>query len=451
MSEDLFGPLFVPDHIRDTVGGRAWLGAMLDAEGALAAAESRAGLITAKTAQEISRCCDPDRFDSGEIGREGRASGNPVPPLVRALTEAVSEVSEDAARHVHKGATSQDITDTAAMLVARRALGPILDELDRVAAACAWLSEEHRDTPMPGRTLLQQALPTTFGLKAAGWLVAVFEVRKRIREMRNTGLAAQLGGAAGTLASLGPDGTQVLREFARELDLAEPVVPWHTARLRIAELGSVLGLASGTIQKLALDVILMAQTEVREVAESSEDGRGGSSTLPHKRNPVGATLASACARKVQGVVPVLQSAMTQEHERSAGAWHSEWEALSDALAFTGGAAAAIRESVEGLQVFPERMRKNLNLTGGLLLTEHVTTVAAEKLGRLKAHDLVKKAAHRTLDNGSSLREEILADPQLGEVLSPADVDAALDPERYLGSAGEFVDQALELYEKEMLP
>ena len=451
MSEDLFGSLFVPDHIREAVSGRAWLRAMLDAEGALATAEARVGLITAKTAQEISRCCDPDRFDPGEIGRQGRASGNPVPPLVRALTEAVSGVSEDAARYVHKGATSQDITDTAAMLVARRALGLVLDELNRVAAACARLVEEHRDVPMPGRTLLQQALPTTFGLKAAGWLVAVIEARQRLHEVRDSGLAAQLGGAAGTLASLGPDGTQVLREFARELDLAEPVVPWHTARLRIAELGSVLGLASGVVQKMALDVVLMAQTEVGEVAESSEGGRGGSSTLPHKRNPVGATLASACARKVQGVVPVLQSAMTQEHERSAGAWHSEWEALSDALAFTGGAVAAMRESLDGLRVHPDRMRTNLDLTGGLLLTEHVTTVAAEKLGRLKAHDLVKKAAHRTLDNESSLREEILDDPKLGEVLSPEAVDAALDPERYLGSASEFVDRALKLYERERLP
>ncbi|MGI9050101.1 MAG: 3-carboxy-cis,cis-muconate cycloisomerase [Rubrobacteraceae bacterium] len=445
MSEGLFGPLFVPDVFRDAVGGRAWLQAMLDSEAALGAAEARVGLIPVEAAEEIAGRCDANRFDPEEIGREGRAAGNPVPPLVRALTEAVPG---DAARYVHKGATSQDITDTAAMLVARRTLGPILGELDGISAACARLAEEHRATVMPGRTLLQQALPITFGLKAAGWLVAVVEVRRRLFIVRASGLAAQLGGAAGTLASLGPDGTKVLSEFARELDLAEPVVPWHTARLRVADLGSALALTTGTIQKVALDVILMAQTEIGEVTESAEGGRGGSSTLPHKRNPVGATLAVACARRVPDLAHTLQTAMVQEHERSAGAWHSEWETLSDALSLTGGAAAAMWESLDGLRVHPDRMRANLDLTGGLLLAEHVTTIAAEKLGRLEAHELVKKASHRALDGESSLREKILSDAELGKALTPEEVDRALDPGRYLGSADAFIDRALDLYDKE---
>lgn len=448
MGDELFEALFVPDEFREAVGGRAWVRAMLDTEGALAVAEARVGLIPVQAAETIAGCCRVDLFDPEEIGREGRAAANPVPPLVRILTEAIPG---DAARYVHKGATSQDIMDTAAMLVARRALDLTLAEFDGIAELCARLAEEHRSTVMPGRTLLQQALPTTFGLKAAGWLTAVLESRQRLRNVRGSGLAAQLGGAAGTLASLGSDGPRVLSEFARELDLVEPVVPWHTARLRIAELGNTLSLGAGVLQKLALDVILMAQTEVGEVSESSEGGRGGSSTLPHKRNPVGATLASACARRAQGHASSLQAAMAQEHERSAGAWHSEWQSLSEALALTGGAAAAIRESFQGLRIHPDKMRLNLDLTGGLLLAEHVTTIAAEKLGRLEAHDLVKKASHRALDNGSSLSEELLADSTLSEALSPREISYALDPESYLGSANAFIDRALELYDKEESP
>lgn len=444
MSESLFRPLFVPDEIQASVGGRSWLQAMLDAEAALATAEVRADLIPNEAAKTISEHCNADRFDPEEIGRKGRSAGNPVPPLVKALTDAVPG---DAAGYVHKGATSQDIMDTAAMLVSRRALDLILTEVDAVAAACAQLADDHRATVMPGRTLLQQALPTTFGLKAAGWLVAVLEARGRLRAVRESGLAVQLGGAAGTLASLGSAGTQVLKEFARELGLAEPVVPWHTARLRIAELGNVLALVSGVMHKLALDVVLMAQTEVAEVAEANS---GGSSTLPHKRNPVGSVLTAACARRVQSLSQTLQTSMAQEHERAAGAWHAEWEALSDALALTGAAVAETRRVTEGLQVYPDSMRRNLDATGGLLLTENVTTVLAEHLVRLEAHELVKKAAQRTMDNGTSLREELLEEPKINEHLSSEDIDAALDPEKYLGSAEEFVDRALTFYREEML-
>ena len=449
MSEELFGPLFVPDAFREAVSGRAWLQAMLDTEAALAVAEARAGMIPTEAAEAISECCDANRFDSGEIGRAGRASGNPVPPLVRTLTEAVSELSEGAARYVHKGATSQDITDTAAMLLTRRTLDLILPEVDRIAAACARLADEHRATVMPGRTLLQQALPTTFGLKAAGWLASILEARERLRTVYNSRLAVQFGGAAGTLASLGPDGTHVLREFARELELAEPVVPWHTARLRIAELGGALSLLAGVLGKISLDVILMAQTEVAEVAEPAGDGRGGSSTLPHKRNPILSVTAVANSRRVQDLSHTLQAAVIGEHERGAGAWHSEWETLSANLSLTGGAAAAVREVTEGLQIHADQMRVNVSITDGLLLAEHVTTVAAEKLGRLEAHELVKKASHRALDRGRPLREELLEDAELGQVLSENDIDAALDPERYLGSAEVFVDRALDLYHKEV--
>jgi 3-carboxy-cis,cis-muconate cycloisomerase len=445
MAGELFRPIFVPERFSEAVSGRAWIGAMLEAEGALAVAQARAGLIPRQAAQTIVSCCDADRFVPEEIGHKGRAKGNPVPPLVRALTSAVSRVSEDAAGHVHKGATSQDIMDTAAMLVCRNALDLVLAEIDGISEACARLADSHRDTMMPGRTLLQQALPTTFGKKAAGWLVSVLEVRTRLREVRESGLAVQLGGAAGTLASLGPAGTQVLGEFARELDLLEPVVPWHTDRVRISDIGGALSLVAGMLGKISQDVILMAQTEVGEVAEPAGEGRGGSSTLPHKRNPILSVTAVANARRVLDLSHTLQAAMVSEHERPAGAWHSEWEALSDALALAGGAAAAVREVTDGLEVYPEKMLKNLNATGGLLLAENVATVAAEHLGRLEAHDLVEEASRRVLESGRPLREELLSEPRLGEVLSEREIDAVLDPARYLGSSGEFVDRALKLY------
>ena len=445
MAGELFRPIFVPERFAEAVSGRAWLRTMLEAEGALAVAQARVGLIPPQAAETIVSCCDVDRFDPGEIGRGGRAQGNPVPPLVRALNEAVSRVSEDAAGYVHKGATSQDIMDTAAMLVCRHALGLILTEVEGVAAACAGLADTYRDTLMPGRTLLQQALPTTFGNKAAGWLVSVLEVRGRLLVVRETELAAQLGGAAGTLASLGRVGTQVLGEFARELGLVEPVVPWHTDRARISEIGSALSLVAGVLGKISQDVILMAQTEVGEVAEPAGEGRGGSSTLPHKRNPILSVTAAANATRVLDLSHTLQSAMVGEHERATGSWHSEWEALSDALALAGGSAAAVREVTEGLEVHPEKMLENLNATRGLLLAENATTVAAEHLGRLEAHDLVEEASRRALAGGKSLREELLSEHRLGEVLTEEEIDEALDPAGYLGSAGEFVDRALKLY------
>jgi 3-carboxy-cis,cis-muconate cycloisomerase len=449
MDGGIFGPIFVPDDFREAVSRRSWLQAMLDAEGALAFAEARVGLIPQEAAEAIASCCEATRFDPEELGREGRAAGNPVPPLVKALTAAVSMVSEEAARHVHKGATSQDIVDTAAMLVARNALNLILAELGGISHACARLAEEHRETIMAGRTLLQQALPTTFGLKSAGWLVSVLEGRRRLLDVRQRALAAQLGGAAGTLASLGESGVSVLGEFAREVDLADPTVPWHTDRTGTAEIGGALSLVAGVLGKISLDVILMAQTEVGEVAEPAGEGRGGSSTLPHKRNPILSVTAAANARRVQALAQTLYGAMLGEHERAAGAWHAEWEALTDALALTGGAAAAVRGVTEGLEVYPEKMRQNLKETGGMLMAENVTTVVADRLGRLEAHGIVEAAARRAADAGRPLRDELLAEPVLRERLSAEEIDAALDPAGYLGSTGAFIDRALRVYREEV--
>jgi 3-carboxy-cis,cis-muconate cycloisomerase len=298
---------------------------------------------------------------------------------------------------------------------------------------------------MAGRTLLQQALPTTFGLKAAGWLTSVLEARGGLRGVRERGLAAQLGGAAGTLASLGDDGLPILREFAGELGLAEPVVPWHTDRMRIVIVGDGLSLLSGVLEKISRDVILLSQTEVGEVAEPAAEGRGGSSTLPHKRNPILSVTAAASSRRVRDLCHTLRTAAPQEHERAAGAWHAEWEALSDALALTGGAASNVREVLEGLEVHPGRMRRNLEATKGMLLAENVTTALSEKLGRLRAHDLVEGACRRALRENRHLREELVEDRDIQEALTEDGIDAALDPAGYLGSAGAFVERALRHY------
>ncbi|HEX5849608.1 MAG TPA: lyase family protein, partial [Rubrobacter sp.] len=280
-------------------------------------------------------------------------------------------------------------------------------------------------------------------------LVSVLEVRRRLTEVREQGLAAQLCGASGTLASLGDHGVPVLGEFARELGLAEPAVPWHTDRTRIGELGGSLSLAAGVLGKISLDVILMAQAEVGEVAEPAGEGRGGSSTLPHKRNPILSVIATANTRRALASTQTLYGSMAGEHERAAGAWHAEWEALSEALSLTGGAAAAVRETLEGLEVYPERMRRNLDETGVMLMAENVVTVVADRLGRLEAHEIVRTAARRAADGGKTFRDELLAEPALQDRLSPDEIDAALDPAGYLGSSGGFIDRALILYHREV--
>ena len=430
-----FEALFVPSGLRAAVSGRAWLEGMLASERALVRAAAAAGLVPAAAASEIEAACDPARFDFSQLLEDGRTAGNPVEPLVRALA---ASVGDDASRHVHRGATSQDVLDTAAMLVARKAIQLVLDEADRVVAACAALAREHRSTPMAARTLLQQAVPTTFGLKAAGWLIGVAEARAMLAEVAEERLAAQLGGAAGTLSGFGDAGIRVLELYADELDLAVPALPWHTNRARIAALGGALAVAAGAGAKIALDVLLLAQTEVGEVSA----GAGVSSTMPQKRNPVGAALARASARLAAAHASVLTDALDQEHERAAGAWHAEWEALSGALAYTGGALAAIADTLETLEVHPERMRANVDLLGGLVLAERVAFRLLDRLGRAEAQAIVREAAAKSGD-GESFRDALLADERAG--FDAVELGELLDPATALGAAEALVDRALELH------
>jgi 3-carboxy-cis,cis-muconate cycloisomerase len=345
-----FAPLFVPDALSAAVSDRAWLAGMLDAERALARASAAAGVISDDAAAAIAAQCEPSLYDVDRLAVDGRAVGNPAEPLVRALRE---RVGGEHARRVHYGATSQDVLDTAAMLVARQARELVVAELDGAAAECARLAAEHRSTPMAARTLLQQAVPTTFGYKSAGWLMGLLDARDALERVE---LPAQLGGAAGTLAAFGERGPEVAALYAAELGLGVPLVPWHTRRTPVAALGAALAGAATSAGKIGLDVVLLAQTEVGEVREAAG---GASSTMPHKRNPARAVLARACARAALAQTALLADG-EHEHERAAGAWQAEWGALSDALALTGGALAAARESLSGLEVDVAKMRANMS-------------------------------------------------------------------------------------------
>ena len=433
-----FDALFVPAELRDAVSGRAWLEGMLAAERALARAGSAAGVVPEKAAETIAEECSADAYDWDVLLLEWRQSGSPADPLVQAL---VRRVGEEAGRWVHLGATSQDVVDTAAMLVSRDGLALVGEWLTRACDACAELARTHRNTPMAGRTLLQHAVPTTFGLKAAGWLVALADARGRLLEVRDN-LPAQLGGAAGTLSALGDRGLEVSALYARELGLAEPTLPWHANRTPVVELGAVLTIAAGAVAKVALDLQLLAQTEVAEVREAGDGG--GSSAMPQKRNPVGATWARAGAELARGHALVLVGAASAEHERGAGSWQAEADALSGALATTGGAAAALAGALDGLEVDAGRMRANLDLTGGAIVAERLALVLTERLGRSEARALARRAALRASASGGTFRDAVAGESDLGR----AELDEVFDPASYLGSAGALVDRALDRYASE---
>jgi len=425
-----------------TVSDRAWVQAMLDVEAALARAEARIGLIPSKAAEGIAAQCRVDEFDVAQLGRAAVRSANPVIPLVNALRAAVPH---DAAAYVHHGATSQDILDTAMMLIARRGLDLVLADLDRAAAAAATLADRHRSTVMAARTLLQQAVPTTFGLKAAGWLVAIVEAQSELARIAQARLAVQLGGAAGTMAALSDRGLDVARALAVELTLSESTVPWHTARARVVEVATALGIAAGVAGKVALDVVLLAQTEVGEASESTAAGRGSSSALPQKHNPVDAIEILAAVRGINGQVAVLLGTMVQEHERAAGAWQAEWPAFAETLRLAGGAVSRLASLLAGLQVDTERMRRNLDLSGGSIMAEHVVMMLGERVDPVMARALVDTAVSTAASTGRPFKDVLREDRMITTHLKPEELSAALEPSGYLGVAQVLIDRALAAY------
>lgn len=417
----------------------AHVGQLLAFEVALARAQARAGVIPAPAADAIAAACQGASFDVATLYHDALASGSVVIPLVRQLTERSGEAGS---AYVHWGATSQDAIDTALMLQMREGLDLLRSELRRVAVECARLADLHRLTVMSGRTLLQQATPITFGLKAARWLAMVVRQEQALRERRASGLALQFGGAAGTLAALGDQGLGVARLLADELRLPLPELPWHAERDRIGAIAAAVGVAAGAMAKVATDLVLMAQSEVGEVAESVGPDQGTSSAMPQKRNPVDATAALAAARLCAGHVSIVLAAMAHEHERAAGAWQVEWVAIPELFAFAAGAVSRVARALRGLVVNTERMRENLALDGGMLMAESLSMALAPTLGRPRAHAVVQRVVHEAKESRRSLRDQARADAAISVVLSSEAIDRAVDPMAYLGQAGAFIDRAL---------
>ncbi|MFD0337584.1 3-carboxy-cis,cis-muconate cycloisomerase [Streptomyces sp. NPDC127117] len=426
----------------------AFLQAMLDAEAALTRAQSGCGLAPAEAGRAVTAAtAEPGRFDVRDLALRARPGGDPVAPLVMDLAAAVEP---DVRPYVHRGATSQDILDTAAMLVAARTLAPLLDDLARAAEAVALLATAHRNTPMAGRTLTQHAVPTTFGLKAAGWRALILDARDRLSVVRES-LPAQLGGAAGTLAAFEAyaptedidaidPGLPLIQAFANELGLAEPLLPWHTLRTPIADLAGALAFTAGALGKMAADVLTLSRTEIGEVTEGQGDA---SPAMAHRADPVHATLIAAAARRAPGLAATLYGSLAAEDERPAGAWHAEWEPLRELLRLAGGAARRAAELTGALRVVPYAMRENLQLTDGLIVSERLAAVFAERIGRKRAEEVLAGAADRaraeTTDLADVLADVLDEEPELAGL----DLGELTDPAHYTGCAGPLTDRALD--------
>jgi 3-carboxy-cis,cis-muconate cycloisomerase len=415
---------------------------MLDFEAALARAEATVGVIPASAVTAIEAACKADQFDLAALAEAATRSGNLAIPLVKTLTAKVAKADAEAARYVHWGATSQDVIDSATMLGLRAAIDALLADLDRAIAGFAALAVKHRNTAVVARTWLQHALPMPFGLKLAEYASALHRSRLRLKRLRAEDLALQFGGAAGTLAALGDKGLVVAEQLAKELQLPLPDAPWHTHRDRIAEVASVLAILSGSCGKIARDVSLMMQTDVGEAFEPSGEGRGGSSTMPHKRNPVASASALGAATMAPNLAATIFAAQIQDHERSAGPWHAEWPTLPTLLLVTSGALAAVVDIAEGLEVDAERMLLNLDTTHGLIMAEAVTFALAEKLGKSDAHHLVEAATKRAVAEKKHLRDVLTADPKVSAQLNAAAIAKLFEPMDYQGVSQALIDRQL---------
>jgi 3-carboxy-cis,cis-muconate cycloisomerase len=438
----LLAPMLSSAAMRAICDDAAYLQHMLDFEAALARAEAAIGVIPVNVAGPITKACRSESFELNALAEAATRSGNLAIPLVKALTASVAKDDADAARYVHWGATSQDVIDTAAMLTLRAAIDALLEDLDRAIAGFAKLAKQHRATAMVARTWLQHALPMPFGLKLAEYAAALHRSRARLHRTRKETLALQFGGAAGTLAALGDNGWRVAEKLAQELELPLPDAPWHTHRDRMAEAASVLAILAGTCGKIARDVSLMMQTDVAEAFEPSGEGRGGSSTMPHKRNPIAAATALAAATMAPNLAATMFASQVQDHERSAGPWHAEWPTLPTLLLITSGALAAMVDIAEGLEVDTARMRVNLDATHGLIMAESVTMKLAEKIGKSEAHHLVEAASKKAVAEKKDLREVLTQDPKVTAHLDAGKIEKLFEPMAYQGVSQSLIDRLL---------
>lgn len=444
----LLAPMLSSAAMRAVCDDQSTLQNMLDFEAALVRAEAAAGVIPASAVGPIEAACRADTFDMAALAEAATRSGNLAIPLVKALTANVGKADSEAARYVHWGATSQDVIDSATMLGLRAAIDALDADLNRAIKGFATLARAHRNTAMVARTWLQHALPRPFGLKAAEYASSLARARCRLRRLRREGLALQFGGAAGTLAALGDNGLAVAERLAQELNLPLPEAPWHTHRDRIAEAASHFAILAGSCGKIARDVSLMMQTDVGEAFEPAGEGRGGSSTMPHKRNPVAAASALGCATMAPQLAATIFAAQVQDHERSAGPWHAEWPTLPQLMLVTSGALAAIVDIAEGMDVDAARMRSNLDATHGLIMAEAVTFALADKIGKSDAHHLIEAASKRAVAEKKHLREILAADSQVTAHLTAEKITALFEPMAYQGVSQALIDRLLDSLDRE---
>jgi 3-carboxy-cis,cis-muconate cycloisomerase len=438
----LFDAYFTARDMREVFCDQGRVQAMLDFEAALARAEAHVGLIPQTAVAPIEAACRAGHYDFAALGEAIATAGNSAIPLVKALGKQIATSDAEAERYVHLGATSQDVMDTGLVLQLRRALELIESDLAQLGETLSTQARRYVATPLAGRTWLQHATPVTLGMKIAGWLGAVTRSRQRLQELKPRLLVLQFGGASGTLAALGAQALPIADALATELRLTLPDQPWHTQRDRLVEFGSVLGLIAGSLGKLGRDISLLMQTEAGEVFEPSAPGKGGSSTMPHKRNPVGAAVLIGAATRVPGLLSTLFSAMPQEHERSLGLWHAEWETLPEICCLVSGSLKQALLVADGLEVDAERMARNLDLTQGLVLAEAVSIVLAQRVGRDTAHHLLEQCCKRAVAEQRHLRAVLGDEPQVTAELSAAELDHLLDPAQYLGQARTWVERAV---------
>lgn len=420
---------------------------MLDFEAALAKAEAKEGIIPAQAVAAIIACCDAAKIELNALIQDAGQAGNLAIPLVKQLTAQVASLDKDAARYVHWGATSQDVIDTGMVLQLREAVDLIIIDLALFADVLAGLCKRHSKTVMIGRTWMQHALPITFGLKVAGWLDTVLRHQERLSQLQKRLLVLQFGGAAGTLASLGNQGLTVASAVAHELDLALPELPWHTQRDRMAEVATVLGMITGTLGKIARDISLHSQIEVAELAEPAAAGRGGSSTMPHKRNPVGCAAALTAAVRVPALVSTMLSGMVQEQERALGGWQAEWDTLPEIASLCAAALSQITYVVGGLHIDEKQMRANIDITRGLVMAESVSLALAEHIGREASHKILEQACAQAMANKQTLLQVLCDDVVVTKYLSSVVLEKLLDPLAYTGEAVEFIERVLTAHQQ----
>jgi 3-carboxy-cis,cis-muconate cycloisomerase len=436
----LFRDMFGTAEMRAIFSDDALVARYLEAEAALARAQARLGAVPVEAANAIDSASRTIKIDFEKLGQETQIVGYPILPLVHQLAAAAGE----AGRFVHWGATTQDIMDTAAVLQIRAGLGIVERDLRAVRTILAELAQKYRDTPMAGRTHLQHALPITFGYKAAIWLSSIDRHIERIGQARPRVLMGEFSGAAGTLASVGEGGLEMQRLFCEELGLDQPAISWHVARDGITEAVTLLGLITGTLGKIASDVMMMASTEFGELSEPFVPGRGASSTMPQKRNPVSSELMLAAAKAVRQHVAMMLDGMIQDFERATGPWHLEWVALSESFLLTAASLSNAKFMLGGLVVHEERMRQNLDLTHGLIVAEAVMMAAAPKLGRQRAHDLVYDACRKAIESGGQLSDILAGVPEIADALGSKDaIRHYCDPSNYLGLCGPMISRVLE--------